>query len=390
MDTRKIGILSWESLYSIKTGGQAPAVTGLAEALAGAGNEVHFFTRLGEGQELDNKVNGVHYHRCPFDGGGNILEYCHNMSHSYLDKISDVEKASGKFDLIHGHDWHVIDALHELKGKRDTVLTFHSTEFGRNGGEFGDWWEYREISEKEWYGAYIADKITTVSNTLKNELTYLYQVPDEKISVLPNGIDPKEYKLKLDAGKVKERYDIHPLAPLVFFVGRLVRQKGPDLLVEAIPHVLHHRYDVKFIIAGQGDLQESMENQVRGMGVEDAVRFPGYISDEERITLFNSCDMVAITSRNEPFGMVLVEAWSAGKPVVATDVGGPAENIENFKNGIKTFLNPRSIAWGINYAINDPKGLKTMGEAGRKKVKKEFAWPKIAARAEAIYNELNK
>ncbi|MEE9594464.1 MAG: glycosyltransferase family 4 protein, partial [Candidatus Hydrothermarchaeales archaeon] len=119
-----------------------------------------------------------------------------------------------------------------------------------------------------------------------------------------------------------------------------------------------------------------------------AVRFPGYISDEERVTLFNSCDMVAITSRNEPFGMVLLEAWSAGKPVVATDIGGPAENIDNFRDGIKVFLNPQSIGWGINYAINDPEGLKLMGSSGRAKVEREFAWPKIAAKAEGVYKQL--
>jgi glycosyltransferase involved in cell wall biosynthesis len=388
METKRIGILSWESMYSVRTGGQAPAVTGLAEALAKKGHEVHFFTRRGEGQGLDDTINGVNYHRCEFDPGRNILEYCRNMSYSMLDSISDIERVSGRFDIIHGHDWHVVDALHELRGKSVLVLTFHSTEFGRNGGEHGDWWEYREISGKEWYGGYVADKVTTVSHTMKNELMYLYQIPDEKISVLPNGIDPTLYQKDLDPGKVKERYGIHPLSPTVFFVGRLVKQKGPDLLVEAIPHVLHHRWDTRFIIAGEGDMRGHLEYLAHGAGVKHAVQFPGYITDEERVSLFNACDIVAITSRNEPFGMVLLEAWSAGKPVVATDIGGPAENIDNFKDGIKVFLNPASIAWGINYSINDPEGLKAMGLSGRAKVERKFAWPSIAKKAEKIYSQI--
>lgn len=375
-------------MHSIRTGGMAPAVTGLAEALAKKGHEVHYFTRLGESQKRDDIVNGVHYHRCSFDHGWNIMDYCRNMSYSMLARIAEAEKGVGKFDVVHGHDWHIVDALHELKNKRKLVLTFHSTEFGRNGGEFGSWWEYIEISGKEWYGGYVADKITTVSHTMKNELMFLYQMPSAKITVLPNGIDPSYYRKNLDSGSVKERYGIHPLAPVIFFVGRLVRQKGADILVEAIPNVLRHRGDARFIIAGQGDMRGHLEYLAHASGSAHAVRFLGYISDEQRVDLFNACDIVAITSRNEPFGMVLLEAWSAAKPAVTTDVGGLAENIENFKDGIKVYMNPESVAWGINYSINDAEGLRRMGWSGRAKVDKEFAWPRISEKAEKVYDQL--
>ncbi|MEE9594035.1 MAG: glycosyltransferase, partial [Candidatus Hydrothermarchaeales archaeon] len=129
MKTLRIAILSWEAMYSVRSGGQAPAVTGLAEALAKKGHDVHFFTRTGEGQTADEDIEGVHYHRCVFDPGGNIVEYCHNMSNAMLQRVYDVEEEGG-FDLVHGHDWHVVDALHELKGSRPLLLTFHSTEFG--------------------------------------------------------------------------------------------------------------------------------------------------------------------------------------------------------------------------------------------------------------------
>ncbi|MEE8167558.1 MAG: glycosyltransferase family 4 protein [Candidatus Hydrothermarchaeales archaeon] len=375
-------------MYSVRTGGQAPAVTGLAESLSRKGHEVHFFTRMGEGQSSDDEINGVHYHRCIFDPGGNILHYCHNMSMAMLQRLSTVEDENSRFDLVHGHDWHMVDALHELKGRRPSILTFHSTEYGRNGGEFGEWWEYREISGKEWYGGYIADRVTTVSQTMKRELMQLYQTPGEKIDVVPNGIDPTMYQRNLDAGRVKERYGIHPLAPLVFFIGRLVRQKGPDLLVEAIPHVLGHRRDACFIIAGQGDMRGHMQYRAHELGISHAVRFPGYISDEERVVLLNACDIVAIPSRNEPFGMILLEAWSAGSAPVAADVGGLSENIDNFKNGIKVFHYPESISWGIDYIVDDPNYVKELGQNGRKKVMQEFAWSKVAGKMERVYKEL--
>ncbi len=96
-----------------------------------------------------------------------------------------------KFDILHFHDWHPIPALHRLQD-RDTILTFHSTEYGRNGNQYGDWWEYKEISGKEWYGGLVAKRVTAVSTVMKNEVMQLYNVPDWKCDVVPNGIVPRQ------------------------------------------------------------------------------------------------------------------------------------------------------------------------------------------------------
>ncbi|MEK6977791.1 MAG: glycosyltransferase family 4 protein [Candidatus Hydrothermarchaeota archaeon] len=387
METLRIALLSWESMHSVRTGGLAPAVTGLAEGLAAEGHEVHLFTRRGDGQGEHAIVNGVSYHRCSFAPGHNIIDYCWNMGRAMVARISAVE-SFGRFDVIHGHDWHVVEALHELKqaGRSPLILTYHSTEFGRNGNAFGSWWEFHEISGKEWYGGLIADKITTVSRAMKGEIAWLYKHPEEKIHVVPNGIDPRRFQREVDPGRVKARYGIHPLAPTILFIGRLVHQKGPDLLVEAIPRVLGHRWDAKFIIAGQGDMRGHLEHRARVLGVDQATRFLGYLPDGEYVDLLNSADIVCIPSRNEPFGMVLLEAWSARRAVVGTEVGGLRDNIENFRDGVKVFINPESIAWGINYVIDDPVGVRAMGKRGLEKVEREFTWPKVTKRMLEIYN----
>lgn len=195
----KVAILAWESMHSILVGGLGAVVSQYAEALSELGHDVHLFTRWGDGQSESECINGVWYHRCKFDPGTNILAFAYNMSKSFVACLHEVERNCGRFDIIHGHDWHIVDALHELKSEgRVVLLTFHSTEYGRNGGKYGDWWEYREISSKEWYGGYIADQITTVSNTMKNELSELYKIPPDKIDVVPNAINPKEFKAKVD------------------------------------------------------------------------------------------------------------------------------------------------------------------------------------------------
>ncbi|NLA99762.1 MAG: glycosyltransferase family 4 protein, partial [Methanomicrobiales archaeon] len=301
METLKLAFFCWESLHStFKVGGLAPAATHLAERLALKGHEVHFFTR-GEGD--DATINNVHYHYClPY--GDNIVEYCRTMSNMLVDAFRAHD--TPPFDILHFHDWHVVEALHALRD-RNTVLSYHSTEYGRHGGNFGGWWEFQEISGKEWYGGYIAKAVTTVSNSTKTEVMWLYNIPGWKITVIPNGIDPDAYYVRVDPGEVKKRYGIHPLAPVVLFVGRLTYQKGPDLLMQAIPEILAKRWDVQFLFAGTGDMRGYLEGMANGLPVQ----FLGYISDEEHVQLLNACDLIAIPSRNEPFGLVLTEAWSA-------------------------------------------------------------------------------
>lgn len=382
----RIAYLCWESLHSIRVGGLAVAATMLAEEMAKRGHEVHLFTRADADQTEYQYISGVHYHRCKFYPGENLLWFAHNMSKAMVSSLLDTEKRMGKFDIVHGHDWHVVDALHDLKEMGyPIVLTFHSTEYGRNGGVFGDWWEFREVSGKEWYGAYIANRITTVSNAMRNELGWLYQAPADKIDVIPNAIDPRRYQVKIDPGKIKERYDIHPLAPTVLFAGRLDYQKGPDMLVEAIPEVLRNQWDVKFVFTGDGGMRSFLMRRVEELGVARAVRFVGGLPFWQYIELLNACDIVCIPSRNEPFGITLLEAWATCKPVVATDVGGPGENIENFVSGIKAYPNPGSLAWGINYLLSSPGAIKKVVEGGKQKVK-EFNWDSVTNKLMCTYN----
>jgi len=381
----RIAVLAWESVHSIMVGGLAVVVSRHAEALAKLGHEVHLFTRRGEGQSDAEYLNGHYYHRCAFDPGQNLLAFAHNMSNSFVARLHEVERGDGRFDIIHGHDWHVVDALHDLRNEgRAVVLTFHSTEYGRNGGKFGDWWEFREVSGKEWYGGYIANRVTTVSNAMKNELGWLYKIPLDKIVVIPNAVDHEKFQMTVDPGRIKEKYGIHPLAPTVLFLGRLVHQKGPDLLVEAIPTVLSNRRDVKFIFAGEGGMQAYLQNRVVELGVEWSTRFLDWVSFPSLIELLNSADIVCIPSRNEPFGIVLLEAWAAGRPVVATDVGGLGENIENFVDGVKTYLHPDSVAWGINYLLNNVEAMKRISENCRRRVK-EFSWTNVAQQLVKTY-----
>ena len=377
MESLKVAFFCWESMYTERVGGLASAATNLAETLA-MDHEVHYFTR---GSVPDREINGVSYHHCR-PQGSNIVQYCEDMSNAMVEQFFLAEK-SRKFDILHFHDWHPVQALHRLQD-RDTILTYHSTEYGRNGNQFGDWWEYREISGKEWYGGLIAKRVTAVSTVMKHEIMKLYNVPDDKCDVVPNGIVPRQYRAQLDAGAIKRAYGIHPYAPLILFIGRLVYQKGPDLLIEAIRNVCRNRWDAKVIVAGDGGMRQFLQDRARDL----PVNFVGYIPDSEYIRLLNACDLVVIPSRNEPFGLVLLEAWSAEKPVVACDVGGLSENVDMFVNGIKVQPDSGSLAWGISALIDDPVQAEVLGRRGRTKVDRQFLWDSIADRMAGTYSRV--
>jgi len=375
MESFKVAYFCWESMYGERVGGLANAATNLAETLVKQNHEVHYFTR---GTIPDQTINGVQYHYC-HPAGGNIVEYCDNMSKSMVEQFRNVDRF-GKFDFLHFHDWHPVQALHYLQD-RNTILTYHSTEYGRNGNQFGDWWEFREISGKEWYGGLIAKRVTAVSSTLKNEVMTLYNIPDSKCEVIPNGVVPKQFRADIDPGEVKAAYGIHPYAPLILFIGRLVYQKGPDLLIEAIRMVCRHRWDARVVVAGDGGMKQFLQERAWDL----PVNFVGYIPDTEYIRLLNAADIIVIPSRNEPFGLVLLEAWSAEKCVVASNVGGLSENIDAFVNGIKVGVDPESLAWGINTMVDEPWNAGALGKRGRAKVDRLFLWGPIVQRLTNTY-----
>jgi glycosyltransferase involved in cell wall biosynthesis len=372
----KVAFFCWESIYSERIGGLSPGATYLAESLAAKGHEVHFFTRGG----ADRTIKGVQYHYVqPY--AGNIVDYARAMSDLMVQRFRDFD--SPPFDVLHFHDWHVTEALHQLQD-RNTIFTFHSTEYGRAGNRIGEWWEAREISGKEWYAALTARRITAVSHVLKNEIMWLYNIPFEKVDVVSNGIYPEVYEAVIDPGRVKEAYGIHPYAPLVLFVGRMEYQKGPDLLARAVPLVLQHRWDARFVMAGQGTMKYELQQMTAGLPVQ----FPGYIPDSEYVRLLNASDVVVIPSRNEPFGLVLLEAWSARRCPVVADVGGLSENVTNFTDGVKVYLDPASIAWGINFALSDPSRAAAYGRNGRRKVERHFLWSVVAGKMLGVYEKL--
>lgn len=290
------------------------------------------------------------------------------------------------FDIIHAHDWLAANAMVWIKqgrGRR-SILTMHSTEYGRCGNNFFGGRSAR-VRDHERNGTFCADRVIAVSNALKGELMWMYNIPDWKTYVIYNGVNPHNFDGWIDPGAVKRNFHIGPMDPMVLFSGRMVYQKGPDLLIEAIPYVLRYYPNAKFVFAGDGEMRWSMEDKARHKGVAHATRFLGFQSGWRLVDLYKACDCVIVPSRNEPFGIVILEAWAAGKPVIATESGGPSEIIWHDVTGYKIYANPNSIAWGIGSLFCDFEHGRWMGRNGRVAVETAFSWDVIAEQVVKAY-----
>jgi glycosyltransferase involved in cell wall biosynthesis len=379
-------MLSWESLHSIPVGGVGVHVTELAAALERKGNELHVFTRMGQGQPEYERIDGVHYHRCPFQLNGNFVDEVNNMCGSFVHHLFRTEDLIGAFDVVHAHDWLAANAMIWSKQQRGRkgVFTIHSTEYGRCGNNFGGAQSVR-IRAQERAGTEWADRVIAVSNALKHEVEWMYNAPDWKVAVVGNGVDVRRFDVSVDPGEVKLSYGIGPMDPTVLFSGRMVYQKGPDLLVEAIPHILKYYPGAKFLFAGDGEMRPAVERRAQALGVAHATRFIGFQKDGALTRLYKACDVLCVPSRNEPFGIVLLEAWSAGKPVVSTRNGGPNEFVWHEVNGLKVHANPNSIAWGIGTLFTNFEWARWMGRNGRIAAEEAFSWDAVAGKVAAVY-----
>jgi len=387
----RIAIFAWESLHSVPVGGVAVHVTELAAALQRRSHEVHVFVRLGENQKTYDLIDEVHYHRCPIALHRDFVTEMNNMGNSFVYFMRQTESYQGRhFDIVHGHDWLCAKGVVQAKNDcgRPVILTLHSTEFGRCGNNHFNGQSDR-VRAVEAEGAFCANRVITVSGALADEVKAQYRVPDWKLRCVHNGVNCARFDGFIDPAVCRRTYGIGPLDPMVLFVGRMSVQKGPDLLLEAVPGILAARSDAKVVFVGDGYMKAQLEHRAHQLGVTHAVRFLGSMGPvSDLVNLYRSTDLVCVPSRNEPFGIVVLEAWAAGKPVVATRNGGPGEFITHTQDGLLVYDNPGSICWGVREIFHNFQHARWMGERGRVKAAFSFSWDIVAAQTEGIYHEL--
>ena len=383
----RVAVFAWESLHSVALGGLGVHATEMAAALERRGHELHVFTRRGPGQGTYDRIDGVHYHRVDHGISDNFVESMDWMCKAMVHRFSEVTNLIGKFELVNCHDWMTANCIPYVWQGFGTpsVLTMHSTEYGRDGNQLHDGYA-QWIRDTEAAGCYSAGTIIAVSAFLASELQRFYAVPHGKIHVVPNGVAYHHFDGYVDPAGVKGRFGIAPLDATVFAAGRASYQKGMDLLVEAVPLVLGYFPATKFIISGSGPEMGALVHRANELGVAHAIRFCGSLSRGDYADVMRAIDIVALPSRNEPFGIVALEAWAAGKPVVATSAGGPSEFIWHDVNGFLVDTCPHGLAHGIGSLLADHDHCRALGRNGRIAVEQKYNWDVVAGYTEGVFN----
>jgi len=380
-------------------GGLGMAVSGLARALARQGDEVHVICASSEGDIEASVQDGVKVSRVvrsslhanvdPYGGGGG--SFLHTVIEANFGLTSRaISEARGRehYDIIHAHDWLVAFAAKSIKHALHIplVATIHSTEYGRNRGIYSDLQKY--IHEVEWMITYEAWRVICCSHYMADELKRVFSVPADKIDVVPNGVEVGPTPGEEFVRQVRLRY-VRPEDRLVFYVGRLVYEKGVHVLLDAVPKVLADVPQARFVIAGDGYYADVLREKTNSMGLGHVVSFGGRISDQERDALYAGADVVVFPSLYEPFGIVALEGMVRGTPVVASDTGGLAEVIQHEQTGIKVYPGSAdSLAWGIKRVLCDPGLRDLISRRGREEALTRYGWDAVAASTRGVYQRV--
>ncbi|MDR2083755.1 MAG: glycosyltransferase family 4 protein [Bacteroidales bacterium] len=223
-----------------------------------------------------------------------------------------------EFDIIHAHDWLTYSAGVAAKNAsgKPLVVHVHATEFDRTGENVNT-----IVYQLEKAGMEAADKVIAVSNLTAETVIKKYGIDPNKVVTVHNAVEPSETKGLEKAGKnVKEK--------VVTFLGRLTFQKGPEYFVEAAKLILERDKNVRFVMAGSGDLFEKMVKYVARLGISTHFHFTGFLKGNEVDKMFSLSDVFVMPSVSEPFGIVPLEAMRLNVPVVISKQSGVSEVLE--------------------------------------------------------------
>ena len=385
----RVLMLSWE-YPPLLVGGLGRHVHALAEAAAAAGAEVTVLTRHAAGLPYDEVVGGVRVVRVPEDPAllsftDDLLAWAMALNHA-LTRAGLAVCADGAPDVVHAHDWLVAHAATTLKHhlRVPLVATLHATEAGRHQG----WLPgplNRSIHSVEWWLTYEARRVVTCSAYMRWEVTRLFDLPPEKVDVLPNGVDPARWQPAPDrVAAARERWAAG--GPLLAYAGRLVHEKGVQDLLAALPRLRRRHPGLRLVLAGTGPAEPELRERARALRLGRAVTFAGFVPDAELPALLAAADCAVVPSRYEPFGLVALEAAAAGTPAVVSAVGGLAEIVRDGVTGLTAPPgDPAALAAAVGTVLGDEVLGRRLVRGARSALAGEHAWPRIAARTLDTY-----
>ena len=277
-------------------------------------------------------------------------------------------------DVVHAHDWMTFPAGMAVAGLKGVplIVHVHSTEFDRSGLHVD-----QRIYEIERRGMHSAMKVIAVSYLTKNLITHHYGIDPGKVEVVYNAIESN------GNGEV-EKYNIHKDEKIVLFLGRITMQKGPEYFLAAAKKVLEVMDNVKFVMAGSGDMIRRTIEMAAGMGIGHKVLFTGFLRGNDVEKVFRMADLYVMPSVSEPFGIAPLEAMSHDVPVIISKQSGVSEVLTH---ALKVdFWDINEMANKIIAVLRHPPLATTLREHGSFEVRR-LSWGDAAKSCMGVYEE---
>lgn len=308
----------------------------------------------------------------------NAGHYCGDM-HSEVQRYAAAAvrlAMQEDFDIIHAHDWMTYPAgvaVAAVTG-RPLVIHVHSTEFDRSGEHVN-----QVIYDIERAGMHAADKIIAVSYLTRNIIISRYGITGDKVEVVYNGVERNGNGLNF--GKIGIKKD----EKIVLFLGRITMQKGPEYFLGAAKKVLEVMDDVKFVMAGSGDMMRRTVELAAELGIGSKVLFTGFLRGEDVRKVYEMADLYVMPSVSEPFGIAPLEALNHDVPVLISRQSGVSEVLTHVLKA--DFWDVNEIANKIVAVLKYPPLRMTLREHGNFEVRK-LKWEDAAQRCLSVYNQV--
>ena len=280
-----------------------------------------------------------------------------------------------EFDIIHAHDWLTYPAgiaAKEATGK-PLVVHVHATDFDRSGGRVNP-----VVFDIEKRGMEAADKVITVSNLTRNTVIEKYGIPADKVVTVYNAVDPirSDYNNFVHKGLDEK---------IVTFLGRITMQKGPEFFIEAAHKVLQKMDNVRFVMAGNGDMMEKMVRRAASLKIMDKFSFTGFLRGHDVYSMLRMSDLYVMPSVSEPFGISPLEAMQSNVPVLISYQSGVAEILTY---AIKTdFWDVDAMADAMYGVLNYPSLGKMFAKYGKEEVD-SLKWENSARQIKKVYDSV--
>jgi glycosyltransferase involved in cell wall biosynthesis len=282
---------------------------------------------------------------------------------------------SETYDIVHAHDWMTFPAGLAVAAIRNVplVVHVHSTEFDRSGIHVD-----QRIYDIERRGMHGAIKVITVSHLTRNLVIHHYGIDPEKVEVVHNAIDTNGNSFD------EEQYKIHKDEKIVLFLGRITMQKGPEYFIAAAKKVLEVMDNVKFVMAGSGDMIRRTIEMAAAMGIGHKVLFTGFLRGSDVEKVFKLADLYVMPSVSEPFGIAPLEAMSHDVPVIVSKQSGVSEVLNH---ALKVdFWDINEMANKIIAVLKHPPLASTLRQHGSFEVRRRN-WTDAARGCLVVYDQ---